>query len=239
MNRRYESQTNVGSPVARSSPGSVTSSRPMFRIVSSMPGIDTAAPERTDTRSGRRLTAEAPVRRLLEDGHAAPEQLVDFRREPSAVVVVGTTELGRQHECRRHRQAALAHPHQVVGLVPDLFDADVADARVADDRERTSSGGSRRFGRSSCDHLGEDAVAKLERRTHQRVGGVFDRARDVVGDLQRAEVGSRDGDRGASRSVRPVGVVLELRRSGRSRAGSPRCRRVARRRGRAVRSRVP
>ena len=91
---------------------------------------------RADGHQERPATAaEVSVRGLLEDGHAAPQQLVDFWREPSAVVVIGTAEICREHECRRYRQPTLAHPHQVVGLVADLFDADVADARMTDDRK--------------------------------------------------------------------------------------------------------
>src|ERR1700690_4167224 len=52
MRRRYESPANRAFPVARVSPATASSLRPRLRIVSIIPGIEMAAPERTDTSSG-------------------------------------------------------------------------------------------------------------------------------------------------------------------------------------------
>ena len=50
--RRYESQANCGFLLWRVSPSTVTSLRPRLRMVSIIPGMDTAAPDRTLTSSG-------------------------------------------------------------------------------------------------------------------------------------------------------------------------------------------
>ena len=52
ISRRYESKAKRGLPVRLARPCTASSFRPTFRIVSIIPGIDTAAPERTETSSG-------------------------------------------------------------------------------------------------------------------------------------------------------------------------------------------
>jgi adenylate kinase family enzyme len=52
ISRRYESKAKRAFPVRSASPFTATSPRPTLRIVSIIPGIEIAAPERTDTRSG-------------------------------------------------------------------------------------------------------------------------------------------------------------------------------------------
>ena len=51
-NRLYESHANRSSPLALARPPTVRSLMPRFSIVSIMPGIDMAAPDRTDTSNG-------------------------------------------------------------------------------------------------------------------------------------------------------------------------------------------
>src|SRR5690606_27544877 len=50
--RRYESYANRALPLCLASPSTVRSFIPRFRMVSIMPGIEMAAPERTDTSNG-------------------------------------------------------------------------------------------------------------------------------------------------------------------------------------------
>ncbi len=52
ISRRYASQANRGLPDWWASPFTESSLRPTFRTVSIIPGIDTAAPDRTETSSG-------------------------------------------------------------------------------------------------------------------------------------------------------------------------------------------
>ena len=52
IRRRYASYTKRGSPVLAIIPGMVFSVKPMFKMVSIIPGIEARAPERTDTKSG-------------------------------------------------------------------------------------------------------------------------------------------------------------------------------------------
>ena len=52
MKRRKLSHANRSSPLVAASPSTVSSFRPRFSTVSIMPGIDTRAPERTETSSG-------------------------------------------------------------------------------------------------------------------------------------------------------------------------------------------
>jgi hypothetical protein len=55
--RRYESYANRSLFAARASASTVSSLSPRFRMVSIIPGIDTEAPDLTETRSGA-----APIR---------------------------------------------------------------------------------------------------------------------------------------------------------------------------------
>ena len=52
INRRYASYANLRLPVAAARPSTAASVSPRFRMVCIIPGIETAAPERTETRSG-------------------------------------------------------------------------------------------------------------------------------------------------------------------------------------------
>ena len=52
MNLLYESHENLGFFVCTANPSTVFSFNPKFKIVSIIPGIEIAAPERTETSSG-------------------------------------------------------------------------------------------------------------------------------------------------------------------------------------------
>ena len=52
MNLRYESHENRGFFVCSAKPSTVFSFNPKFKIVSIIPGIEIAAPERTETNNG-------------------------------------------------------------------------------------------------------------------------------------------------------------------------------------------
>ena len=66
---------------ARSRPGSVASPSPMLRMVSIMPGIETAAPDLTATRSGRRPAPKrSPVARSIL---RTPQRAKSETRRPS------------------------------------------------------------------------------------------------------------------------------------------------------------
>jgi len=73
MKRRYESYAKRSFLVRAMSPFRLVSFRPRFRTVSIMPGMDTRAPERTETRSG-----------LLGSPKAAPMAFSSFFRASSA-----------------------------------------------------------------------------------------------------------------------------------------------------------
>ena len=57
IKRRYESYANLSLFAARANAFTVSSFKPKFKTVSIIPGIDTRAPERTDTNNGFSLSA--------------------------------------------------------------------------------------------------------------------------------------------------------------------------------------
>ena len=84
-------------------------------MVSIMPGIDIAEPERTETSSGLSARTEALAGLLFQRRH------VGLGRLPKpvgqvALVQVGEAGLGRDHEARRHVEADLRHLAQVGAL---------------------------------------------------------------------------------------------------------------------------
>ena len=87
ISRRYESNANRSFPVAAASPRVVSSLSPRSRIVSIIPGIEIAAPERTETSSGL-------------DGSPKPAPVASSRRPMWLVDLV--LEAGRQLAARRH-----------------------------------------------------------------------------------------------------------------------------------------
>ena len=82
MSRRYESSAKRGLPVDAASPSTATSFSPRLRIVSIIPGIETAAPERTETSSGFPVVAEALPGARLEGRDVLVDLGVEARRAP-------------------------------------------------------------------------------------------------------------------------------------------------------------
>ena len=114
--------------------------------MSIIPGIETAAPERTDTSSGSFVSPK----RLPVFGSSAREVLVDLRLEPVrqrlAVRHVRAAGVGRDREARRNRDAHLRH----------LGEADRPCRRAAHGlprkarRSRRRSAGARRESSHKC-----------------------------------------------------------------------------------------
>ena len=84
-------------------PSTASSFRPRLRIVSIIPGIETAAPERTETSNG---SCGSP-KRLPLFSSSAREVLVDLVLEPVGQLAarrhVRAARVGRDREARRHR----------------------------------------------------------------------------------------------------------------------------------------
>ena len=118
MKRRYESYAKRALPLARARPTTVRSLRPRLRIVSIIPGIDTGAPERTETSSGfvaspNRLPVTRSRRRergvdlgAQRVGHVALAEIVDAAR-------------AGDREARRHGHAEIRHLGEVGALAAE------------------------------------------------------------------------------------------------------------------------
>ena len=76
--------------------------------MSIIPGIETAAPERTETRSGSAGIAEPLARRLLEPAHVRRDLALEPRRQVT-VGHVGAAGVGRDREAGRNRQPERRH----------------------------------------------------------------------------------------------------------------------------------
>ena len=108
IRRRYESRAKRALPVAPASPASASSFRPRFRIVSIIPGIETAAPERTETSSGSPVSPK----RLPVRASSLRDVLGDLVLEPrrqAALAQVRAAGVGRDREAGRHGNAELRH----------------------------------------------------------------------------------------------------------------------------------
>ena len=108
ISRRYESSANRAFPVVRARPSTAASFSPRLRIVSIIPGMEIAAPERTDTSSGPLGVAEAEPAALLE----AADVIVDLLVEAGRDVVrghVGAARVGRDREARGDGDPELRH----------------------------------------------------------------------------------------------------------------------------------
>jgi hypothetical protein len=117
MKRRYESHAKRGLPLCRApSPHGVSSLRPRLRMVSIMPGIDTARPsaphEQRQAGSPKRLPAV-----LLE----ARERLATSARSASDTPPCADTRgIGaRDGEARRHRHAEVHHLGEIRALAAE------------------------------------------------------------------------------------------------------------------------
>ena len=93
-----------------------SSFRPRLRIVSIIPGIETAAPERTDTSSG----SSGSPKRLPVRSSRAVEVLLDLGletvRKLPAGGHVGAARVGRDREPGRDRDAELGHLREADAL---------------------------------------------------------------------------------------------------------------------------
>ena len=94
-----------GRPLMRTRPRTAAGVQPTSSTVSSIPGIDCAAPDRTETRSGRRRSRKAfagclfKKRNALRSAHPPDPALRHHRRRRAAA-----QQADREHEGGRHRQ---------------------------------------------------------------------------------------------------------------------------------------
>ena len=95
--------------------------------MSIMPGIETRAPERTETSSGLRLSPKRRPTALLDAAEGRAHLLGQVGRILPVVVVEGGADLGGDGEARRHRQADRGH----LGEVGALAAEQVAHLRAA------------------------------------------------------------------------------------------------------------
>ena len=84
-----------------------------------MPGIESRAPERTETSSGFFDVAELLAGLLLDRGDAGLHLRLERRRIRPLVVVVVGADLGGDGEAGRHRQADAAHLGEVGALAAE------------------------------------------------------------------------------------------------------------------------
>ena len=109
MSRRYESSAKRGLPVDAARPSTATSFRPRLRIVSIIPGIETAAPERTETSSGLPSSPKPLPVRSLERRDVLVDLVVEARGDLTSAREVRATGLGRDREPVRDGDAELRH----------------------------------------------------------------------------------------------------------------------------------
>ena len=74
-----------------------------------MPGIETRAPERTETRSGLSASPNRAPSARSSAASAVGDLLFEIRRIGFAVGVEIGADLGRDRKAGRHRQAEIAH----------------------------------------------------------------------------------------------------------------------------------
>ena len=119
IRRRYESCANRALPVAPANPRTALSFRPRSRIESIIPGIEIAAPERTETSRGFDGSPNiAPVMRSSRLDVLGDLVLEAFR-QLSAARQVRTAGVGRDREARRNRDAEVRHLRQPEALAAE------------------------------------------------------------------------------------------------------------------------
>src|SRR3974390_989956 len=117
MKRRRQSQANRGFPVTRTSPWAAAMVQPTLSTVSSIPGIERAAPDRTDTSNGRRRSPNSlrvvasrnsipSARPSANFSIARPSPLTMAAHRSTGSTKAGGT--GRPRAVMRARLAALA-----------------------------------------------------------------------------------------------------------------------------------
>ena len=203
-----------GLPVAAASPSTATSFRPRLRIVSIIPGIETAAPERTETSSGSEGSPKRLPGTVLERADVLvdlPPELVRHlarcHRRPAGV--------GRDREPRRdgnaergHLREADALPAEELASPRSLLVERVDQAHGADPMcSATSHAGDRR--EAGHDHL----VGERQRKVNPRPTA---RARSST---CRTSSSTRSTTRRAGASCRPRSSGARWSRSSRGTAG--------------------
>src|SRR3974390_786561 len=127
MKRRRQSQANRGFPVTRTSPWAAAMVQPTLSTVSSIPGIERAAPDRTDTSNGRRRSPNSL--RVVASRNSIPsaKPSANFSiARPSPLTMAahrstGSTKAGgtgRPRAVMRARLAALAPTTSAGCLLP-------------------------------------------------------------------------------------------------------------------------
>ena len=119
MNRRYASHAKRSFFVSVARPWRLSSLRPRLRTVSIIPGIDIAAPERTETRSG---SSGSPRRFFVDrlDGreaalHLVPEPRRQLAAAPEELVAGG----GRDREPGRNGESRVRHLRETGALAAE------------------------------------------------------------------------------------------------------------------------
>ena len=88
-----------------------------------MPGIDTGAPDRTATSSGRRGTAEGAARRGFEAREPVRYDLGQIIRQAAATLEILAAERRTQHEGGRHGQTEPRQTEEAIRLGAQGLDA--------------------------------------------------------------------------------------------------------------------
>ena len=132
ISRRYESWAKRALPVARARPATASSFRPRLRIVSIIPGIEIAAPERTETSSG---SSVSPKRLPVFSSRCAMCSPISASRPSGAScrAHVRAAGVGRDRESTGYGDAELGH----LGQSNTLPSEELAAARRTALRSRT------------------------------------------------------------------------------------------------------
>jgi hypothetical protein len=101
-------------------PSTDLSVRPRFSTVSIMPGIETAAPERTETSSGSFGIAQLLAHQLLELAELLFDLVDHADRILAAVLAVVGAGFGGDREARRNRQFGKAISARFAPLPPRM-----------------------------------------------------------------------------------------------------------------------
>ena len=234
ISRRYESSANRRLPVRVASPSAAASPRPRLRIVSIIPGIETAAPERTETSSG---SSGSPNRLPVFSSSRAtcPATSSSSPSGSSPLGHVRAAGVGRDREPGRDGQAHQRHlgepdplaAEQLTAAVGRLVEVvDVASGHGAD------SSDARDFG-SDKDRAADSPPRAELREPRERAQAEPERREQAVEDDQGdAEGGVPEGpapagDRRlrlqrADRSLTLTAALYIMRRAGpRSRHAAP------------------
>ena len=131
-------------PRRRRGPRTVSSLRPRLRTVSIIPGIDTRAPERTETSSGSAASPKLLPVDPLDMGDAVGDLGGERVAEALALVIIERAGRSRDGEAGRHRQADRGHFGEVRALAAEqlliarLAVGDAAAEAVDEAGHRTS-----------------------------------------------------------------------------------------------------